>query len=321
MRASTAAAVAAALALSAAPFACAPSAENLGAVELRPAEVALPPGARLRLLDAVELRDGRPEFGGFSALEVSADGTRFVMLDDRGFVLEGRLERVGDRLRGVEAEGLRSLRRRGERPAYAFQDAEGLAIPAPDLDGPRFVGFERAHRLARFADGRADEAALPPFGGMEDWNGNEGLEALAIAPDGRLLAIRERAEEGEGPAIPAWWLGPDGAGPARPTSLTAPEGMSITGADFGPDGRLYALARRFDWLSGFSFAVLRYELEGDALTGGEELLRLVPSAGADNAEGIAAWRDAEGRVRLLVVTDDNFNLLQRTLLYDFAVTD
>jgi hypothetical protein len=42
---------------------------------------------------------------------------------------------------------------------------------------------------------------------------------------------------------------------------------------------------------------------------------------AENFEGVAARRDAAGRTMIYMVSDDNFNFLQRTLLVMFELVD
>ena len=128
-------------------LACAPrpAAEGAAAaplvVEAHPFPVSLPGDARLRLISAIELRGDRPEFGGLSALEVDARGERFVALTDQGFWVEGRIQRAGGLLSGVTEASMAPMLIDGERPPSRMRDAEGLAIAAPDLSGPRYVGL------------------------------------------------------------------------------------------------------------------------------------------------------------------------------------
>jgi hypothetical protein len=39
----------------------------------------------------------------------------------------------------------------------------------------------------------------------------------------------------------------------------------------------------------------------------------------DNMEGLAVHRDAQGRTILTLISDDNYSILQRTLLLEFAL--
>ncbi len=285
--------------------ACAP-ASPAGEATIRalPSEAALAPEARGRLLGMVELRSGDPAFGGFSALEVSADGSRIVALSDRGAWLSARLLREGDRLTGLSEARLTPFG--ADRPS-AQRDSEGLAIPAADLSGPRFVSYERAVRIEK------DDV---PFATSPLWRnlGNGALEALALAPDGRLLALEERPADG---VIRGWWIAPDGA--VSPVTLEMGSALVPTGADFGPDGALYVVVRTYNLVAGFRFGIRRYLPEGNGFSAPEPILDVSFGEGADNGEGIALWRPAVGPLRALVVTDDNFNLVQRTYLYEFAL--
>lgn len=292
------------------------------AVQVLPYRATPPAGSRLTLLSAVELRGDLPEFGGLSALEVSADGARIVAISDRGRILEARLERAGDRIVGLRDATLRTILQGGVRAPDRLNDSEGLAIADPDLSGPLVVGFERRKRIERIARPDIGGEILAEPAEWERASPNLGPEAVAIAPDGRILAVMEAPADG-GTDYEALWIAPDGAQVAtrlpRPAELGAP-GLehSATGADFDDQGRLWLVARRFEPLGGFAFAIVRYRREGDGFDGGEVLLRMPWGPGADNAEGVAAWTDALGRRRLLVVTDDNLNLLQKTILYDFV---
>lgn len=301
--------------------ACAAPSLDAARVTTHRAEATLPASSRLELLSVLELRADVPAFAGFSSLEVSEGGARLVALSDRGLILEAGLARPRGAVAGLTGARLSELTQDGARPPSVGLDSEGLAIPAADLSGPRFVSFERDARLLRLqgADGRL--AARDPA--WDALSGNTGLEALAVPPEGGLLALAEAPAPGGsqgGPAgwgrVPAWRIGPEGVAPAPPLPRLGDH--SVTGADFGPDGRLYVLARRLDIPGGFSFAIWRYAWAEGAARDGEILLELPAGSGADNAEGLAAWRDETGRLRLAVITDDNFALLQRTLLFDFA---
>lgn len=282
-------------------------------VEASPWPLEMPAASALELVSALELRARSGAFGGFSGLEVSADGARIVAITDRGGRLDAALVRREGRIVGL-ADARFAAISDTHAPA-AERDAEGLAAEGPALDGPVWVSFERRHRIGRFnrPAGEEAETAVQP----EGWTpagSNRGLEALAMDPDGRLLAIAEGG--GPGGVSPAWWIAADAA--PIPATFPGLDGMRPVGADFGPDGTLYVLARRFRPFFGFAFSLWRLTPDGDALPPPDPLGAFVGGT-AENAEGLAVWQDAEGRTRLLVVTDDNFSLMQRTLLLEFAL--
>ena len=282
-------------------------------LSIRPVAVDLQSGGALRLLGAAELTADAPAFGGFSGLEMSADGASMLAISDAGAWLTARLTRGGDALRGIEALGWGPLHDPAGgvdmRPAY--RDAEGLAaLPG----GGWIVSFEGADRLARFAAPGAPEQTLRRFGGADGFGRNSGLEALALRPDGTLLAVRENGAADD-PAQQALILAPDGA-TLRQIALPKAPGLRIVGADIDEDGRLWTVQRGFTLLGGFFFALEVADPDGDGY-GPPRRLGMVRGEGADNAEGLSVWRDDLGRVRLAVISDDNFFPLQRTILYDF----
>ncbi len=91
-------------------------------------------------------------------------------------------------------------------------------------------------------------------------------------------------------------------------------------ADFGPDGRFYLLERDFRWLGGFATRVRRFDVGADGFTGEVTLLG-TRFGELDNMEGLSAWRDAAGRIRITLLSDDNFFPLQKTMFAEYVLEE
>lgn len=261
-------------------------------------------------------RESDPDFGGFSGLELSADGSRYWALSDRGTIRWGSVERSGQgSIRALTTAGtarLQDSKGRKLQPGY-LGDAEGLAI---DAQGRIFVSFEGLDRIARYDDPDRPASLVPPAGFFKALRRNSGLEALAVTPSGDLLTMPE-AWSRDDPGFPVWRLR-DGAW-SNPFDLPRDEDWAPVGADVGPDGKLYVLERDFRGLLGFSSRVRRYAMSDDALGPPELLIQSVPLQ-YDNLEGIAVWQDAQG-IRITLISDDNFLFVQRSELVEFRVRE
>jgi hypothetical protein len=88
------------------------------------------------------------------------------------------------------------------------------------------------------------------------------------------------------------------------------------GADFDDLGRLYLLERSTTPV-GFQTRVRRFDLT----TGHRSETDLFTSRPGQysNLEGLSVWTDAQGRIRLTMVSDDNFSTLLRTQVVEYAV--
>lgn len=260
-------------------------------------------------------RESDPDFGGFSGLELSQDGSRYWALSDRAVLRWGSVERdEAGRIRALTTAGQARLRdSEGEplKPGYQG-DSEGLAIAA---DGTIYVSFEGLNRIARYDDPDRPATRLPVPEGFA-WPINAGLEALAITGDGALLTLPERSGAHDRP-FPIWRFR-DGRWD-QPWSLPRTDRWLPVGADIGPDGRFYLLERDFLGILGFANRVRRFALTEEGLSEPELLLQTSPMQ-YDNLEGIAVWRDAQG-LRLTMISDDNFLLLQRTELVEYRLHD
>ncbi len=258
---------------------------------------------------------GNVDFGGFSGIEVLDGGAAFLAISDRGHWATGRLVREGGTLTGIETTGFGPLREiRGPALSGENVDAEGLAIGS---DGAAWISFEAFHRIRRYEpiDGPAINVPGPrDFAGLQN---NSGLEALAIDAAGTLYAIPERSGKLDRP-FPVYRYR-NGVWDAD-LGIRRDGAFLVTGADFGPDGRLYVLERDFRWLGGFSNRVRRFDLGRGGFTNEVTLLEL-PFGNTDNFEGISVWRDAAGATRATLISDDNFFPLQETAIAEYILRD
>lgn len=270
------------------------------------------PGRRdvgaLELLAGFELRGGREGFGGFSGIRL-ADG-RLLLLSDRGWLWQARPVLADDgTLLGLEDWQGERLRIAGSGGA---PDTEELVLGA---GGEPSFFLERVHAIATRpanATGPATAVPLPPP--LDAAPSNEGIEAAARLADGRLLVLSEGQRRADGAQLAAV-LGGD-----RPVLLgyrPAP-GFRPTGA--ARLGRwLFVVERRVSLLAGLEGRIAAVDLEAQppragAVLEGRELARLGGRTISDNLEAILALPGPDGAVHLLVVSDDNFSALQRTLL-------
>ena len=256
-----------------------------------------------------------PAFGGVSGIELGPDGRDFVAVTDKGGWLAGRLMRDADgRITAVESGMVTPLLGLEDEPLRkGRRDAEGLAI-APD--GTVYVSFEQFPRVLRYAtlDGSAEN--LPTPDAFAAFPRNAALEALAIGPDGTLYTMPEQSD-GAATGFPVWRFR-NGAWD-QPFDIPRRDAFLPVGADFGPDGRLYLLERELRGLTGFASRVRSFAVTGDGMA--EERVEMESRAGLhDNLEGIAVWRDGAGDIRMTMVSDDNFLIVQRTEIVEYRVT-
>lgn len=260
----------------------------------------------------------RPEdwFGGFSGIEVAADGVGFLMVTDRGRFVQGDIVRDAEgRISGIANLASEPVRNAaGALPRPYERNSEGLAR-GPE-GGTVFLSFEGQHKVEAFAYPGAPAQRLPALPGVEGFSHNESLEALAVDRGGRLFLVTE-AQSTAGEGFPVWLLE---QGEWRILDeLPRLGGFRPVGADFGPDGRLYVLERSFN-VFGFSSRVRRFDVVGGRLDNEQELFRSATGT-HDNLEGLAVWQDRAGALRLTMVSDDNFFSLQRTEIVEYVVAE
>jgi len=275
-------------------------------------------------IDALEFRGGLSlwtldgPFGGLSGLAATEDGNVLWAVSDIGFLIrlsprwsdDGVLTAVGD----VSIAPLHDENGADLSTGKTAGDAEAMAVFP---DGSLLVAFERQHRFMVYAepDG-ATIGRLPPPPGIEEAPDNGGMEAVTVLADGRVMVLTESLATG--PASVAGWLGADGSWERFDYRIH--DDFLPTGADTLPDGDVIVLERRYNPFEGQFTRLRRIPAEAFGIDGPLDppiIAELSAPISVDNFEGIAAIDNPTGGVTLFLISDDNFNPQQRTLLFRF----
>lgn len=293
----------------------------------------------LIFLGAVQIRSSNPEFGAISALRPGVAPTTpgivpFMAVTDTGKWLVFDVVEADGRLIGVRNAVFVPIAQPdgGPAPDKAAGDAEALEWnPAT---GEATVVYEQNHRIAHFAGidpSRLATLATPPTSiegvtAMAGWPLNGGGEAMAILPGGARIVIGERARRPDGSHVTLLTQG----GVTREIGITAIPGFAPTDAMALDATRILLLHRRFS-TDGQSAAISLVDLApalagapASAIAGAPAstplplriLARWKPPVTLDNMEGLAIRRE-NGRLFVHVISDDNLNGLQRTILMKF----
>ena len=135
---------------------------------------------------------------------------------------------------------------------------------------------------------------------------------------GRLLAFAEESLNAQGDHR-AYIAGPDRN---LEFSIIRSDDYAITDAVFASDGSLLVLERRYGFSVGVGMRIRRFDA-GSIAPGtrleGTTLIEAGLTNRIDNMEGIGFYRDATGRDRIVLVSDDNFSRFQETLVLEFEI--
>jgi hypothetical protein len=300
-------------------------------IDLQTTRVALKPNdpgqrnvGKLHFRGGLVLESSDPRFGGLSGLVVSADGKSVLAVSDVAYWISFKLYyRDGD-LVGADNAQLWPMRGLDGADMHFKQgDAESLtALSTRGPGGDVAVGFERDARIWRYAFGTKHGDALPtPVQtppALKTVRRNKGIEALARLRDGRLLAITEATLDEAGNMI-GWILdGPN----STSISYKRHDDYDLSDLCILPDGDALALERRFSLPEGLFMRLRRIpatSIKPGAVLDGPVIAALDPTYTIDNMEGVAARKGRHGETLIYVISDDNYNRLERTVLLVFAL--
>jgi len=295
-----------------------------GLVQLRPFEIESKENQRtefdgLTLLSAFELRSRHPHFGGISGLSVGADG-RLYAVSDRGYWLSARMRHDSEgALMDLLDWQIKPILTPERTPTDGLlTDAEALSR-APD--GSFIVGFEQIHRLWRYPPPPMtfDSPAQPitPPRDLAKAPRNGGLECLAVLRNGKIFTLAEELQNKDG-TFRGWLIDKERG---VELSYVPSDGFRASDCAALPNGDVIVLERHLSLFLSFSARLKRIRAASiwpHAVLSGEELLRLDLPLRLDNFEGIAVREDAAG-TSIYLISDDNFQPFQRTLLLQFRL--
>jgi len=255
----------------------------------------IPPVQVVSRFQIPQMSGGVNDFSGIA----TTDGVNLLLLSDHGFVAEARLQRgYGQQITGIQMRRVVLLNDEHGHPLTgSLHDSEGIAVAR---DGSIYVSFEQHNRVVRYPNLGAPAQNLGEHIDFERLRAGRGIEALAVDRNGTIYAIPERPARATY-GFPSYrlqngeWTG----------SFRLPEDGNFlpVGADFGPDGLLYVLERELG-AGGHRSQVRRFGINGRAISAPQVVMRS-DFGQFGNLEGLSVFRDWSGRIRLLMVEDDD----------------
>jgi len=281
----------------------------------------------LQFRSGLVLTSGFPGFGGLSGIRLDSKGQRFISFSDKGSWLTGRIVYQGSEMTGLaDVEAAPMLGADG-RPiaARGWFDSESIALDGPFV----YIGLERVNQVLRFdfSEGftrsRGEVVPMPPA--VKKLPFNKGLEALVVVPKdlplaGTLIALSERGLDANGNLV-AFLVG--GRSPGQ-FSVRRTDHFDISDATLLASGELLVLERKFSLVDGVGIRIRRIPLQSitpGALVDGPAIFQADLGYEIDNMEGIDAFVTPDGDTVLTMVSDDNFSMIQRTLLLQFTLVE
>jgi hypothetical protein len=268
-----------------------------------------------------------PGFGGLSGLRLDAKGERFISFSDKGSWFTGRILYQGSEMTGLaDVEAAPMLGPDGKPiTTRGWFDSESIALDGSFV----YIGLERVNMVLRFDFSKGFTRALaevvPMPSAVKKLPFNRGLEALVMVPKGlplagTLIALSERGLDRDGNLI-AFLVG--GPTPGQ-FSVRRTDSFDISDATLLSSGELLVLERKFSLANGLGIRIRRIPLKSlapGALVDGPSIFEADLGNEIDNMEGIDAYVTPEGETVLTLVSDDNFSLIQRTLLLQFTLVE
>lgn len=237
---------------------------------------------------------------GLSDMEISAGG-KLIAISDEGDRLSARL--VSDskgRPTGLAGATLTVLTGPDGKPLQGKleADAEGMALlPSGDM----LVSFERNNRILLYpAKGGAPRIAPSP---TANFPANGGMEALTAIPGAYITAGEDSGET---------WTCKLSGDCVQGATIAKPPEFGVVAVRPLPAGRMAWLLRAWDPVRGSRNALVIRDANSEIAR-----MEMTRPLTVDNYEGLAAIPAKDGSVRFYLLSDDNFQSSQRTLLLAF----
>lgn len=270
-------------------------------------------------------------WGGLSGMAISKKGKRLAIVSDAGVWALLDLSYKKHALEAPKQALIGPLLTSKGKPLKRGRDRDAEAITllkSSKFFGQALISFEDNHRIGRFVIGKNGINSPPTYLRLpaitRRLRGNAGLEAMAVLQGGKkkgsLVAIAQSKKDKNKNFI-GWIVR---KGKIRKIRFTPPplDKYRITDAVSLSNGDLLLLERRYKFLT-VNIRV-RYVRQAELFSGKPIRGRILMQANnhehtVDNMEGISAHINKQGETIITLLSDDNFNGFQKTLLMQFAL--
>ena len=271
---------------------------------------------KLKFVSGIEIKSNHPDFGGLSGLIINEDKS-LIAVGDQGIWLTGKIKINGNgKLVEIINGRLGHLKGNENNPLYklgkSYTDAESI-----EPYNNRFVvSFERNHRILIFNNIYSHSETFYDKIKNLELPDNGGNEAMAPLKNNSIFLLSENLIHPDD-KIAGYLLSDNKLkkvyvkkrGSFKPTDMSSL-----------PDGNILLLERSFSPVRGASarISVIKFEdLEPNSVILPLTLDTLKPPMVVDNFEGISFLKLNDGGYYIFILSDDNFNFLQKTILYQF----
>ena len=271
---------------------------------------------KLKFVSGIEIKSNHPDFGGLSGLIINEDKS-LIAVGDQGIWLTGKIK-IDENGKLVEIINgrLGHLKGNENNPLYklgkSYTDAESIET----YNNKFIVSFERKHRILIFNDIFLHSEIFYDRIKYLDLPDNGGIEAMAPLKNNSIFLLSENLIHPDD-KIAGYLLSDN-----KLKKVYVKKNGSFKPTDMSnlPDGNILLLERSFSPVRGVSarISVIKYEdLKPNSVILPFTLDTLKPPMVVDNFEGISFLKLNDGGYYIFILSDDNFNFLQKTLLYQF----
>ena len=271
---------------------------------------------KLKFVSGIEIKSNHPDFGGLSGLIINEDKS-LIAVGDQGIWLTGKIK-IDENGKLVEIINgrLGHLKGNENNPLYklgkSYTDAESIE----PYNNKFVVSFERKHRILIFNNIFSHSEIFYDRIKYLDLPDNGGIEAMAPLKNNSIFLLSENLIHPDD-KIAGYLLSDN-----KLKKVYVKKNGSFKPTDMSnlPDGNILLLERSFSPVRGVSarISVIKYEdLKPNSVILPLTLDTLKPPMVVDNFEGISFLKLNDGGYYIFILSDDNFNFLQKTLLYQF----
>ena len=271
---------------------------------------------KLKFVSGIEIKSNHPDFGGLSGIIINEDKS-LIVVGDRGIWLTGKIK-IDENGKLVEIINgrLGHLKDNENNPLYklgkSYTDAESIE----PYNNKFVVSFERKHRILIFNDIFLHSEIFYDRIKYLDLPDNGGIEAMAPLKNNSIFLLSENLIHPDD-KIAGYLLSDN-----KLKKVYVKKNGSFKPTDMSslPEGNILLLERSFSPVRGASakISVIKYEdLKPNSVILPLTLDTLKPPMVVDNFEGISFLKLNDGGYYIFILSDDNFNFLQKTLLYQF----